>query len=318
MVRFGIVGCKGIAKKFARDIKFVKNATLTAVSARNKEDAARYKEEYNVDFAYSSYLDLAKSKEIDAVYIATPHSFHHEQAKLFMNHGKHVLVEKSITVNLGQLEDLIETAKENKVLLMEAMWTHFLPSSQYIKNIIKDLGDLKEARLDFGYDLLGNNPKNRIVDPKLAGGSILDIGVYPISFYHFIQKAPIKKIEAKADFTETGVDAYCEISITDVFDAVTTIKSSINSNLSNEANLTYEKGTIRMTDFSRCEVLYINGKKESIPYINEGFPHQIESFARTIEENRIENEIMTHDASLKCISTMDKVRSIIGLRYPFE
>jgi len=318
MVKFGIVGCGGIAKKFARDMEYVKNAKITAVSARNKETSQKYKEKYNVDFAYSSYLDLAKSKEIDAVYIATPHNFHYELAKMFMNQGKHVLIEKSITVNLKQLLELIHIAKVNNVLLMEALWTHFLPSSQYIKKLISSLGDLKEASIDFGYDLLGNNPKKRLLDLNLAGGSLLDIGVYPISFYHFIKKAPIKSITAKANFTATGVDAYCDINIVDENDARISIKSSIDRLLTNNATFIYENGTIKLIDFSRCEVFYVDGKKHEIPYINEGFPHQIQSFVDTIEGGKTENEIMTHRASINCMTTMDQVRNEIGLIYPFE
>lgn len=200
MVRFGIVGCGGIAKKFARDINFVEDAKITAVSARSKEKASIYKAEYSVDFAYSSYLDLAKSNEIDAVYIATPHNFHYEQAKMFIEHGKHVLVEKAITVNLTQLNELIETAKQHNVLLMEAMWTHFLPSSQYIKRLIQSLGKLKKAEIVFGYDLLNHHPKKRLINPNLAGGSILDIGVYPISFLSFYSKSTYQKDRCKSFF----------------------------------------------------------------------------------------------------------------------
>jgi len=318
MIRFGIVGANGIARQFARDIEFVDNARITAVSARNIKTANKYKTEYGVNYAYSSYLELAKSQEIDAVYIATPHNFHYEQAIMFMKHKKHVLIEKSIAVNEGQLLKMIKVAKENNVLMMEAMWTHFLPSSRYIKNYIKTLGNLKEAYIDFGYDLLGNNPKNRIIDPNLAGGSILDIGVYPISFYHLIQKTPIKEINAIAKFTESGVDASCDIEITDENNAKIYIKSSIDKQQSKDARLIYENGIIEMKDFSRCKELYIDGNRIDFEYIGEGFPHQIKSFVKTIENNEIENDIMTHEASLKSIRTMDQIRKIIGLTYPFE
>jgi predicted dehydrogenase len=148
MIRFGIVGANGIARKFGRDIKLVENAKLTAVSARNSEKANKYKKEYEVDFAYPSYFELANSKEIDAVYIATPHNFHYEQAIMFMKHKKHVLIEKSVSVNEKQLREMIKVAKENNVLMMEAMWTHFLPSTRYVKDYIMNLGNLKEAYID--------------------------------------------------------------------------------------------------------------------------------------------------------------------------
>jgi len=318
MIRFGIVGAGGIARKFARDIKFVDNAKITAVSARNQATANKYKEEYEVEFAYPSYLELAKSKEVDAIYIATPHNFHHEHAIMFMKHKKHVLIEKAVSANEKQLVEMIACAKENNVLLMEAMWTHFLPSSRYVKDYIKGLGNLKEAYIDFGYDLLGDNPKERILKPELAGGSILDVGVYPISFYHFVQKSPIKEIKASAAFTDTGVDAACDIEITDENDAKIYIKSSVNKLQSNDARLIYEDGIIEMKDFSRSKELYIDGDRIDIDYIAEGFPHQIESFIESIQNNQIENGIMTFNASQICMKTMDEVRRLIGLKYPFE
>lgn len=321
MVRFGIVGASGIAKKFARDIELVENAKITAVSARSKEKALKYKEEYHVPFAYSSYLELAKSDEIDAVYIATPHSFHHDQAILFMNHKKHVLVEKPISVNLSQLEEMIQVAKKNNVILMEAMWTHFLPATEFIKQTIMDarVGKLIEAHIDFGYALIGDYPKERrLLNINLAGGSILDLGVYPISFYHLIQKAPIKSMIANAVFTDTGVDATCIITITDENDGKIVIRSSMETNFPNHAKLVYENSTIEMIDFSRSTEVYINGTKFDIPYEGEGFVHQIRSFSESVENGLQENPIMTHQASIKCVKTMDYARKLIGLKYPFE
>ncbi|XMB71713.1 Gfo/Idh/MocA family oxidoreductase [Mycoplasmatota bacterium WC30] len=321
MVRFGIVGANGIARKFARDIVLTKNATLTAVSARTLEKANKYKEEYQVPFAYSSYLELAESKEIDAVYIATPHCFHYEQAILFMNHKKHVLVEKPIAVNQKQLNEMIKIAKKNNVLLMEAMWTHFLPSSQFIKKIIKSKtpGKLLEAHIDFGYSLINDYPdEKRLMNINLAGGSILDLGIYPISFYHFIKQVPIKSVSAKAEFTHTGVDASCDIDITDENDAHIYIRSSMNEKLPNHAKLIFENGSIELKDFSRSSQVYINDSKFDISFEGEGFVHEIRSFSESIMNKDIENSIMTHQASLSCLETMDKVRNIIELKYPFE
>lgn len=321
MVRFGIVGAGGIAKKFARDIKLVENAKLVAVSARDEEQARKYKKEYDVPFSFSSYLDMAKSDEIDAVYIATPHSFHYEQAIMFMNHKKHVLVEKPISVNLKQLNEMINIAKENNVLLMEAMWTYFLPATSYIEELVHhgDLGELREAHINFGYSLIEDYPKEkRLLNPNLAGGSILDIGVYPISFYHLIRKSNIKNIQAKAIFTETLVDASCDIEIEEETGAKVYIKSSITENLDNNAELIFEKSKVIMDDFSRCNTVFVDNTKFNIPYEGEGFVHQIRSFSESISKGEIENPVMTHQASRNTVETMDLVRKLINLKYPFE
>ncbi|MDP8268942.1 MAG: hypothetical protein P9L97_09465, partial [Candidatus Tenebribacter davisii] len=147
---------------------------------------------------------------------------------------------------------------------------------------------------------------------------ILDIGVYPISFYHLIQKSPIKEINAIANFTESGVDASCDTEITDETNGKIYIKSSIDKIQSNDARLIYNNGIIEMKDFSRCKELYINGDRINFDYVGEGFPHQIDSFVKTIENNKIENDIMNFNTSLKCMRTMDKIRKTIGLKYPFE
>lgn len=321
MLRFGIVGAGGIATKFARDIALVPNATITAVAARSEARAKAHQAHYKVKHAFASYEAMAKSDTIDAVYIATPHSFHYEQALLFMKHQKHVLIEKPIAVNEKQLTEMIQVAKDNKVLMMEAMWTHFLPASQYVKHYLNtnDTGKLKEAKIDFGYALIDDYPKEkRLLNKALAGGSLLDIGVYPISFYHFIQKAKIKAIDASAEMTDTGVDANCLININDDNDALIQIRSSIKETLPNNALLIYEESTIKMIDFSRSSEIYINDEKHVLPFLGEGFPHQIKAFADTIEMGLMENPIMTYDASMQTIKTMDRVRQIIGLTYPFE
>lgn len=321
MIRFGIVGAGGIAKKFARDIGHVTNATITAVAARNEEKAKQYKKQYKVKHAFSSYEEMAKSDAIDAVYIATPHSFHKEHAILFLEHKKHVLVEKPIAVNEAQFNEMVNSAKKNKVLLMEAMWTHFLPSTIFVKDMIKDhiLGQLVKAEISFGYPLLiGYSKEKRLLNPDLAGGSLLDIGVYPVSFYNLIKQVPYTSIQANAIFTKTGVDSTCDIEIVDQNKAAIHITSSIKKGLKNDAYLQFENGTIRMKDFSRCKELFVNSNRYDIPYEGEGFVHEIRSFANSIEENKLENPIMTYEASRETLRLMDTIREKIGLKYPFE
>lgn len=321
MIRFGIVGAGGIATKFARDINYVKNATITAVAARSEKKAILYKKQYKVKYAFSSYEEMAKSDVIDAVYIATPHSFHKEHALLFLEHKKHVLVEKPIAVNEAQFNEMVNSAKENKVLLMEAMWTHFLPSTIFIRDMIKDhiLGQLVKADIRFGYSLLVEYSKEkRLLNPVLAGGSLLDMGVYPVSFYNLIKQVPYTSLQANATFTKTGVDSTCNIEIVDQNKTVIHITSSIKKEFQNDAYLEFEKGTVHMKDFSRCKELFVNSNRYDIPYEGEGFVHEIRSFANSIEENLLENPVMTYEASRESMRLMDAVREKIQLKYPFE
>ncbi|MBN2877170.1 MAG: Gfo/Idh/MocA family oxidoreductase [Bacilli bacterium] len=321
MIRFGLVGASGIAKKFARDIAFVDNAKITAVSARSEEQANEYKEFYNVEYAFGSYEEMAKSDVIDAVYIATPHNFHVEHAILFLNNKKHVLVEKPITVNLPQYELMLEVAKKNNVLLMEAMWTHFLPSTRFIKKLVdsKELGNLKQATIEFGYELISDHrTKRRWLNPELAGGSILDMGVYPFSFYLMLQQSPIKSLVADAIMTYTGVDKTCNVEIIDDNGAKIFMRSSIGEEFENNAVFEFEKATIKMIDFSRSSEFYVNEKRYDMPMEGEGFVHEIRSFVETIENGLIENPIMTHKASRRSMKLLDEIRKAIHLKYPFE
>lgn len=321
MIRFGIVGASGIAKKFARDIALVKDAKITAVSARSQEKANEYKEFYNVEYAFGSYEEMAKSDVIDAVYIATPHNFHVEHAVLFLQNKKHVLVEKPITVNLPQYELMLEVAEKNNVLLMEAMWTHFLPSTRFIKDLVESgqLGNLKQATIEFGYELISDHrTKRRWLNPELAGGSILDMGVYPFSYYLMLQKSPIKSLVADAVLTDTGVDKTCNVEIIDDNDAKIFMRSSIGEEFENNAILEFEKGTIKIIDFSRSNEFYVNEKRYDMPMEGEGFVHEIRSFVETIESGLTENPIMTHKASTRSMKLLDEIRKTIHLKYPFE
>ena len=321
MIKFGIVGAGAIAHQFARDIKQCKDATLVAVASRSIEKAEKFRNKYALNLAYGSYKEMAESQEIDAVYIATPHNFHKEQSILFMNKKIHVLCEKPISVNLSELDDMIASAKQNKVLLMEAMWTRFLPSSIIVKEVVESnrLGKLKNVDLEFGYSLINNySEERRLLNPDLAGGSLLDLGVYPISFLMHVNNSKITNIKAQARIHKTGVDIETHIFIDFEDGSKATLVSSMDTDRNKPGILEFENGIIKMEDFSRSKRIYINDEVIDIPFIEEGFGYQINSFVNTINNNLLENEIMTYNESRKVMAIMDEVRSIIGVKYPFE
>ena len=321
MIRFGIVGCGGIAKKFARDLKYVDKAMITAVASLDTEKAYEYQKEYDAEHVFFNYMDMAKSDVIDAVYIALPHNLHKDRAVLFMKNHKHVLIEKPIAVNETELLEMIKVAKDNQVLLMEAMWTAFLPATTYVRKIIdnNDLGNLLEAKLSFGYKIPSNYPDiGRLINPKLAGGSLLDLGIYPVSFMNLIKQKPIANIEAKADFGNKEVDLETVVKITDIDKSTFTLVSSFKRNLDNDGLFLFEKGVIKMGDFHRCNKLYVNEYEIDLPFEGEGFVHEIRSFVNSIMNKETENQIMTYEHNLKTVKIMDRIRMDIGLKYPFE
>ena len=321
MVKFGIVGPGQIARKFASDIKLVPNATLVAVASRSLEKAKKFKDEFGAKFAYDNYLDLAKSKEIDAVYIATPHNFHLEQAKLMIRHGKHVLVEKPITVNSRGLEELIHLAKEYKVVVMEAFWTRFLPATKRVKEIIQsgEFGKLKFVEFNFGFEIEPDYPETgRLLNPELAGGSILDLGIYPVSTTRFFDQSDITHIEVDSSLSELGVDLDASYSIEFASGLQAVLRSSLTQDLDLNGVLEFEKGYIIMKDFFHSQKLIINDEEVEIPYRGDGFVDEIESFSNTVLSGELENEIMTYDVMRDVISILDRIRNQAGVYYAFE
>ena len=321
MIRFGIVGAGKIASKFARDIQCVDKAKLVAIASRDLSKAIEFKEQHHIEYAFGSYEDMAKSDLIDAVYIATPHNFHMEQSILFMNHKKHVLCEKPISVNQKEFEIMVEVATRNNVLLMEAMWTSFLPVTLEINKIVeaKKFGNIKHMNIEFGFEFLGKGgDEGRLFNPKLAGGSLLDVGIYPVAYTFNITNQPIKKMTSKATMYPTGVDS--EVIIDLVYEDLSTARlvSSFIENKKQSAILEFEHGTIVVDQFWSGERASINDEVKHFPMLGEGFPYEIASFIDTLEKHEIENHIMTHDRTRKCIKMLDDIRKQIGLVYPFE
>ncbi len=321
MVRFGIVGAGGIAKKFGKGIKLVENASLVAVSARSKERAAVYKRQYHTEFAFGSYEEMAKSDAIDAVYIATPHNFHYEQAMLFLKHKKHVLVEKPISINTKEFDEMAKTAKENGVVLMEAMWTYFLPATKFLKTIIKHeiLGKLKTATIVFGFPMtIGKNSEHRLLNPNLAGGGLLDLGIYPVDYYLLLKQGNTQSLTAKAEFSKSGVDLQGTIGLIDEAQTKFVLKYSLTKILGDRAKLDFEYGEIVMREFHGCQHIKLNGHWIPKPYEGEGFTHEIRAFVETIENNEPENQVMSLEQSRASMQLLDEIRTIIGFKYPFE
>ncbi len=321
MVRFGIVGAGGIAKKFGKDIKHVDNASLVAVSARSKERASLYKRQYQTQYAFASYEEMAESDVIDAVYIATPHNFHYEQALLFLKHKKHVLVEKPISVNTKEFEEMAKTAKDNGVVLMEAMWTYFLPATKLLLKIVNNniLGKLKSATITFGFPLtIGKKSDHRLLNPMLAGGGLLDIGIYPVNYFLLLKKGNIQSLTANAEFTKSGVDSQGAIGIIDENQTRFVLKYSLTKILGDKAKLDFEYGEIIMRDCHTCQHVKLNGQWIPVPYEGEGFTHEIRSFVETIENHESENKVITLAHSRESMKLLDTIREQIDLKYPFE
>jgi predicted dehydrogenase len=321
MIRFGIIGPGIIATKFARDIQLADNAKLEAVASRSKEKAEAFAKEYGITHVYGSYLDMVLDNTIDAVYIATPHNFHKEQAILCLQNNKHVLIEKPITVNKKELEEIIDLAKKKNLVVMEAMWSRFLPATKYMKELIasKKFGELQHFELNFGYELSEDYPQEgRILNPNLAGGSILDLGIYPVSIASYLtNNKEIKEIEVDALLHDNGVDLDCAIQVTYVDGTTSELRSSVAQNLDDTGYFYFENQKVEMKRAYYCEEITTN-EGIQLHAKGEGFVDQIESFSNTILNGKLENDIVSHKDMLLVMELLDIIRKKANVQYPFE
>jgi predicted dehydrogenase len=318
-IRWGIIGLGNIANKFAADLASVENVELVAVASRNRQRADEFALRHNSKKAYDSYEKLVKDAEVDAVYIATPHSFHKEHAILCLQNKKAVLCEKPFAMNLEEVSEMISVAKENNILLMEALWTIFLPHFTYVLDIVKSekFGKLKNLEADFGF-YRDFDETSRLFKKEVGGGSLLDIGIYPI-FAALAALGEPDSIDANATFFENGADSSC----TAVFhyeNAKATIKSTILEETKTEAVFIFDKAIVKiMRQFHEPSTVVIiqNNKEEIINFDCKtiGYNFEIEHFSQLLRENKKESAVMTFDFSESIIKTLDKVRKIIGLEY---
>jgi predicted dehydrogenase len=318
-IQWGIIGLGSIAKKFATDLSTVKDSQLVAVASRSQQKADKFAFKYNSKKAYDSYEKLVKDSQVDAVYIATPHRFHKEHSLLCLRHKKAVLCEKPFAMNLQDVTEMVEVAKEHNVLLMEALWTFFLPHFNYVIDVVKSekFGKLKSLEADFGffhpYDI-----EHRLFNKQLGGGSLLDIGIYPI-FVALSSLGKPKSIAAAATFFDNGADSSCSL----IFDYGITkayLKSSLLEETPTEAIFTFEEAVVKLnTRFHESPIvtIYKDEKEEMLDFNYKTFGYSFETahFSQLIREGKKESNIMTFEFSKKLISTMDEVREIISLEY---
>ncbi|GAA4806510.1 Gfo/Idh/MocA family oxidoreductase [Litoribaculum gwangyangense] len=319
-IRWGIIGLGNIAHKFAKDILTIKDAQLYAVASRSQEKANSFAKEYQVIKAYNTYEALANDSNIDAVYIATPHALHKENTLLCLKKGIAVLCEKPFAMNFEEVEEMIACAKANNTLLMEALWTYFLPHYQYVLSLLKDktYGNILKIESDFGF-YRDFNDDARLFKKALGGGSLLDIGIYPI-FTALSTIGEPESIKANATFFDNGVDSSCQMVFNYENNTKAHLKSSLVEDLPTEAIFYCEKATIkinRMFHMPTTVSIIVNEKEiiKDFGYSTIGYNFETIHFNNLIREGKKESDIMTFDFSKILIRTLDKVRKIIHLHY---
>lgn len=314
-IKWGVLGTGGIAREFTEDVLGHTEMSVAAVGSRNLEKAKAFKDGIK---AFGSYEELVTS-DVDAIYVATPHQAHCENTILALGAGKPVLCEKPFAVNASQAKEMATAAKNNNLLLMEAMWTRYLPHIQKVRELLHELGEIHNVQADHGQSLMHIQ---RLTDPNYAGGALLDLGIYPISFTYFVFGKP-EKVTAKG-IIGNGVDlqtsAIFEYSggrqavINTVMNSKTPTTASINGT---KARLELQTSFYRPTDM---RIVYNDGR--TIEFKNEyrghGLREQAIYFEKMLITGKKDSELLPISETVSIMETLDEIRSQIGLKYPIE
>ncbi|MFI3172766.1 MAG: Gfo/Idh/MocA family oxidoreductase [Eubacteriales bacterium] len=322
-MKVGIIGAGQIASKMARTLGRMEDATCYGIASRSLEKAQTFADAYGVEKAYGSYEELVQDEEIELVYIATPHVFHLEHAKLAMQHGKSVLCEKPFMVNAEQAREAIACAKENNVLIAEAIWTRYMPSRRMVDEIIASnkIGEVKSLTANLGYDMA---TKKRILDPELAGGALLDVGVYAINFAAMILGLDIEEIQSVCVKGETGVDMQNSMIFKYKSGAVASLQSSALASTEQYGIVYGTKGYLIAKNINNVDVIEVYNpncellESHAVPEQITGFEDQVRACMKAIKEGKKECSEMPYDEILKIMEIMDGLRKDWDLVYPFE
>ena len=324
VVRWGILATGGIARLFTKDL-LAAGHTVTAVGSRSAESARAFADEFGIATAHGSYTALVADPDVDVVYVATPHNFHADNAIAALEAGKHVLVEKAFTINADQARRIADLARTSGLLVMEAMWTRFLPHMHFVRDVVRSgrIGEVRSVHADHAQKLTAD-PAHRLNDPALGGGALLDLGVYPLSFVHDILGPP-DEVTAHATMRDTGVDASVATIMGHRSGAVSTTYSTMETRGPNRAVVLGTEGRVEIAAvwYSPAPVVVYDAGNRVVdsfdePVSGRGMQYQAAEVERLLAAGETESPEMTLDDSVAVMATMDEVRAVIGLRYPGE
>jgi predicted dehydrogenase len=324
-IRWGILGAGGIAHDFTSDVRAA-GLPVSAVGSRDAAKAQEFADRFGIEHAHGSYDDLVADPTVDAVYIATPHVFHAEQALLAIAAGKHVLVEKSFTITAAEAQSVIDAGAAAGVVVMEAMWTRYLPQSARLRAIVRS-GTIGEVRLLTALHLqsLPTDPRHRLNDPALGGGALLDLGVYPVSFAHDILGAP-SDIRAVGVLSDQGVDARHSVSLGYEGGASAQLYSALDSSGHNVAVIHGTAGRIEVDATWYTPVGFtvydsddaVMERYDSAEGSLRGLHHQAIELDRVVAAGERESPLLPTSGIVEVMRTMDEMRRQLGVRYPGE
>ena len=322
-IRWGILAPGGIAGRLAEGLSVIPDAELIAVGSRSIERANTFADKFDIPRRYGSYADLASDPDVDAVYVATVNPFHKDCSILCLEAGKAVLCEKPFAVNAQQVREMIACARESGQFLMEAMWTRFLPVIVKVREWLAEgaIGEPRMIQADFGFRA-GVNPEGRLFNPELAGGGLLDVGVYPIAMAYMVFGAP-SEVKSLANIGETNVDEQAAMLLGYDGGQMALLSCAVRTSIPHETLILGTEGSIHIPNFwhATTATLRAAGKEPEpieMPFKCNGYENEAIEVMRCLREGKLESDIMPLDESLSIMETMDKLRAQWGLKYPME
>ncbi|MBY0239957.1 MAG: Gfo/Idh/MocA family oxidoreductase [Burkholderiaceae bacterium] len=329
IIRWGILGTGKIAKAMAQGLRDTPGAELVAVASRTQAGADRFVAELSAGIGaqlgtvrcHGSYQALADDPEVDVVYIATPHPLHYENAVMCLHGGKALLVEKAFTVNRREAEQLAALARDKQLFVMEAMWSRFLPAILEARRLLDSgvIGVPASLSADFGF-AAEVGPEHRLFNPDLGGGSLLDLGIYPLSLAAYFL-GPVVGVNAVGELADTGVDMQASFALRHASGALSSCTSSLRAHTPNTLTISGSKGFLRLNPRFYCtESLTIglqdgSGRDVSAPRIGNGYAHEALEVNRCLREGLLESPLMPLAESVALMGWLDTIRGQIGVRY---
>ena len=326
-IRWGIMGTGFIAERFSAALNALEDAEILAVGSRAQESADAFAARVGAPRAYGSYEDLVSDPDVDVVYIATPHRFHSDNALLCIEHGKAVLCEKAFTVNAKEAREVARAAREKNVFVMEAFWPRFQPLNREIRRLVceeKAIGDVR--MMDVQFVKIENWPDDhRLYNPNLAGGSLLDLGIYTLSYTAFFLGSDPTEVHSVGTFGKGGVDDQCSILMKYKSGAISRQAAALQTRGDVKAVLYGTRGRVDIPDFFRvksCDItLYDTGGTRRLnaePFLCNGYEYEAQEVMDCLRAGKTQSDTMSLEESVRLMEILDGCRKDWGYVYPFE
>lgn len=318
-IRVGVLGLGSIFHRVMTGFYKAESCELYAVAARDLERARSEAEKYGAKKAFGSYDELIACPEVDLIYVATPHGLHYEHVLKCLNAGKNVICEKSFALNAAQAREMVQCARRNNVFLMEAMWTRFLPAMRALKEMLSEgkYGKTKHIYANFAFPSRFD-PTSRMFDPKLGGGALLDLGIYPLSIFDYLMGGDPVKVEASCHKAPTGVDARTSAQLTYPGGETAQLMCAIDAMGDSEMVIYTDRCKIKVPNFWCATKLETPDGIIKFPAENEGHHYQFEHSATLIREGKKESPVMSLDETVRIMEIMDSIRLSNGIKYPVD